>query len=127
MTGKGRCTDNAYIERLWRAFKYEGSYLYQWNTVEDLKSNIPKWVYWYNYNRPHQSLNYSTPAETLYKAYSSNNCNSFYLNFQDLNLILYIPGIIGKKLINKHILFPPHSTYFESKFNNGIISILIKD
>lgn len=87
MTGKGRCVDNAYIERLWRAFKYEGSYLYQWNTVEDLKSNIPKWVYWYNYNRPHQSLNYSTPAETLYKAYSSNNCNSFYLNFQDLNIV----------------------------------------
>ena len=22
MTGKGRCADNAYIERLWRAFKY---------------------------------------------------------------------------------------------------------
>ena len=87
MTGKGRCTDNAYIERLWRAFKYEGSYLYQWNTVEDLKSNIPQWVYWYNYNRPHQSLNYSTPAETLYKAYSSNNSNSFYLNFQDLNIV----------------------------------------
>ena len=87
MTGKGRCIDNAYIERLWRAFKYEGSYLYQWNTVEDLKSNIPQWVYWYNYNRPHQSLNYGTPAETLYKAYSSNNSNSFYLNFQDLNIV----------------------------------------
>ena len=87
MTGIGRCTDNAYIERLWRAFKYEGSYLYQWNTVEDLKSNIPKWVYWYNYNRPHQSLSYSTPAETLYKSYSGNNCNSFYLNFQDLNIV----------------------------------------
>ena len=43
MTGIGRCTDNAYIERLWRAFKYEGSYLYQWNTVEDLKANIPDW------------------------------------------------------------------------------------
>ncbi len=84
MTGKGRCADNAYIERLWRAFKYEGSYLYQWNTVEDLKSNITKWVYWYNYNRPHQSLNYSTPAETLYKAYSS---NSIYLNFKDLNIV----------------------------------------
>lgn len=84
MTGKGRCTDNAYIERLWRAFKYEGSYLYQWNTVEGLKTNIPKWVYWYNYDRPHQSLNYSTPAETLYKAYSS---NSISLNFKNLNIV----------------------------------------
>ena len=87
MTGIGRCTDNAHIERLWRAFKYEGSYLYQWNTVEELKSNIPQWVYWYNYDRPHQSLNYSTPAETLYKAYSSNNTNSVYLNFKDLNIV----------------------------------------
>ena len=84
MTGIGRCTDNAYIERLWRAFKYEGSYLYQWNTVEGLKNNIPKWVYWYNYDRPHQSLNYSTPAETLYKAYSS---NSISLNFKNLNIV----------------------------------------
>ena len=56
MTGKERCSNNAYIERLWRTFKYEGSYLYQWNTVEELKLNIGKWVYWYNYERPHQSL-----------------------------------------------------------------------
>lgn len=87
MTGRGRCCDNAYIERLWRAFKYEGSYLYKWNTVEELKSNIPKWMRWYNYDRPHQSLNYSTPAETLYKAYSSNNSNSFYLNIKDFDIV----------------------------------------
>lgn len=30
MTGKGRCNDNAYIERLWRTLKYEGIYLHQW-------------------------------------------------------------------------------------------------
>lgn len=65
MTGKGRCTDNAYIERLWRAFKYEGSYLYQWNTVDDLKSNISNWVHWYNYERPHQALHYATPADVI--------------------------------------------------------------
>ena len=40
MTGRGRFYDNAYIERLWKAFKYEGSYLYQWNAVEELKYNI---------------------------------------------------------------------------------------
>lgn len=63
MTGKGRCNDNANIERLWRAFKYEGSYLYKWHTVPELKANIPKWVNWYNYQRPHQALNYLTPYE----------------------------------------------------------------
>ena len=82
MTGKGRCCDNAF-ERLWRAFKYEGSYLYQWNTVEDLKCNIVKWVNWYNYKRPHQSLNFSTPAEILYEAYSS----KYYLNLDEVNIV----------------------------------------
>ena len=88
MTGKGRCCDNAHIERLWRAFKYEGSHLYQWNTVEDLKYNIPKWVHWYNYKRPHQSLNYSTPAEVMYGTCSNynNSCNS-YLNLGKLELV----------------------------------------
>ena len=58
MTGKGRCSDNIYIERLWRSLKYEGTYLYKWNTVSDLKENIPIWVKWYNCERPHQSLQY---------------------------------------------------------------------
>lgn len=83
MVGKGRCCDNAYIERLWRAFKYECSYLYQWNTVEELKRNIVKWVNWYNYKRPHQSLNYSTPAEVMFKACSSN----FSLDFKQLEFV----------------------------------------
>jgi putative transposase len=88
-TGKGRCIDNIYIERLWRSFKYEGSYLYQWDTVYSLKTNIGKWVRWYNYDRPHQSLNYSTTAETLFKAYSSNNSNVSVAKFnivQEVNM-----------------------------------------
>ena len=63
MTGTGRSNDNANIERLWRAFKYEGSYLYKWNTVAELKKYIPRWIEWYNYGRPHQSLKYMTPYE----------------------------------------------------------------
>ena len=82
MTGKGRCCDNAHIERLWRAFKYEGSYLYKWNTAKDLKGNIRKCVHWYNYERPHQALNYKAPAEMLQK----NNNNSFYFNFHKFNI-----------------------------------------
>ncbi len=55
MTGKGRSNDNANIERLWRSFKYEGSYLYKWCEVSELKLNIPKWMHWYNKERPHQA------------------------------------------------------------------------
>ena len=63
MAGTGRSNDNANIERLWRAFKYEGSYLYKWNTVAELKKYISRWVEWYNYGRPHQALKYMTPYE----------------------------------------------------------------
>ena len=66
MTGKGRCCDNVYIERLWRSMKYEGSYLYGWETISDLKKNIPKWIKWYNEERPHQSIGYITPSEKYY-------------------------------------------------------------
>lgn len=87
MTGKGRCCDNAHIERLWRAFKYEGLHLYKWNTVEELKHNIPKWVHWYNYKRPHQSLNYSTPAEIMHGDYSNYHSSNFYLNLDKLKFV----------------------------------------
>lgn len=73
MTGKGRCNDNANIERLWRSFKYEGSYLYKWNTVAELKLNIPKWIYWYNNQRPHQALCYKTPIEKYYEFIDKSN------------------------------------------------------
>ena len=84
MTGKGRCNDNAYIERLWRAFKYEGSLLYHWNTIAAIKNNIKNWITWYNFKRPHQSLDYSTPADILLKTLGSNN---FYLNSYNLNIV----------------------------------------
>ena len=43
--------------------KYEGSYLYVWETVKDLKKNIPLWVKWYNEERPNQSIDYMTPSD----------------------------------------------------------------
>ena len=66
MKGTGRCLDNVYIERLWRSFKSEGSYLYDWRSVEELKNNIPKWIKWYNEERPHQSLKYMKPSEVYF-------------------------------------------------------------
>ena len=63
MTGRGRCRDNAYIERLWRTIKSEGSRLYGWEDLSSLRSSLPNWLAWYNESRPHQSLNYRFPKE----------------------------------------------------------------
>jgi putative transposase len=91
MTGKGRCNDNANIERLWRSFKYEGSYLYKWHTVQELKTNIPQWVNWYNSNRPHQALNYKTPVEK-YREFMGKPCDlptisQYQIQSNDLNFV----------------------------------------
>jgi putative transposase len=36
MDGKGRATDNAFIERLWRSLKYEHVYIYAYETANEL-------------------------------------------------------------------------------------------
>lgn len=62
MDGKGRATDNAYIERLWRNLKYECIYLNAYENGEELYKAIEKYFRFYNEERLHQSLNYTTPA-----------------------------------------------------------------
>jgi putative transposase len=66
MTGRGRCNDNAYIERFWRTAKYEWLKLRFIPTVEKLKKELANFVIWYNNERPHQSLGYQTPDEKAY-------------------------------------------------------------
>lgn len=68
MSGSGRSSDNAYIERLWRTLKYEHLFLEGARNVADYKRLIPKFISWYNNERPHLSLNYQTPAQVLKKS-----------------------------------------------------------
>ena len=63
MDGRGRVTDNIFIERLWRTVKYEEIYLKDYETVIDLDLSLLAYFHFYNYERPHQSLAYQTPAE----------------------------------------------------------------
>ena len=63
MDGKGCFWDNIHIERLWRTIKYEEVYISDYDSVEDAESSLEDYVEFYNYKRPHQSLNYLTPAE----------------------------------------------------------------
>lgn len=61
MDGKGRWADNIYIERLWRSIKYENIYLHSFDTVQQARDALAKYIVFYNQQRPHQSLNYHTP------------------------------------------------------------------
>lgn len=66
MDGKGRSLDNIFVERLWRSLKYECIYLLSLTTVEEARRAIQRYFDFYNNVRPHQSLNYKTPAEVYY-------------------------------------------------------------
>lgn len=62
MDGRGRCMDNIFTERLWRTLKYEEVYLKSYEYVTDAMEQIGAFMEFYNYERPHQSLAYKTPA-----------------------------------------------------------------
>ena len=67
MDGKGRCLDNVFVERLWRSVKYEEVYLHRYEMVPQLVSGLERYFAYYNEGRPHQSLDYHTPA-TVYRS-----------------------------------------------------------
>ncbi len=63
MDGKGRALDNIMVERLWRSVKYEEIYLHEYESVTALKKALNHYFHYFNYERPHQSFSYATPAE----------------------------------------------------------------
>jgi putative transposase len=62
MDGRGRALDNIFIERLWRTVKYEEVYLKSYESVPEAIASLRAYLHFYNEERLHQSLGYSTPA-----------------------------------------------------------------
>ena len=60
--GRGRATDNAFIERLWRTVKWEHIYLNPADDGQHLHQQLTAYFAYYNHRRPHQSLGGQTPA-----------------------------------------------------------------
>jgi len=65
MDGKGRYSDNLFIEWLWRTVKYEEVYLKAYQDGRDAGAGIGNYFRFYNTRRPHQALGYRAPAEVL--------------------------------------------------------------
>jgi putative transposase len=65
--GRGRALDNVFVERLWRSVKYEDIYIKDYEHVSELESGLLAYFWFYDEERPHQSLDYRTPGE-VYRA-----------------------------------------------------------
>lgn len=63
MDGKGRCLDNVFVERIWRSLKYEHVYLHVFDDLSEARASIGTYFDFYNHQRRHQALGYSTPDE----------------------------------------------------------------
>jgi putative transposase len=63
MDSKGRALDNIFVEQFFRSLKYELIYLNDFVDPRALRRGINKYMTFYNYDRPHQSLDYHAPAE----------------------------------------------------------------
>jgi len=62
MSGRGRCFDNIFNERLWRSYKQEEVYIKDYSDGHDLYQQTERYFDYYNYRRPHQGLGGLTPA-----------------------------------------------------------------
>jgi putative transposase len=68
MDGKGRVFDNIFSERLWRTVKVEEVYLRDYQTVSEARYYLGRYFEFYNRERLHESLGYSSPAEVYFEA-----------------------------------------------------------
>ena len=63
MDSKGRAIDNVIIERFFRSLKYENIYLREYGGIPELREGVFNYMNFYNYKRPHSSLDNLTPVE----------------------------------------------------------------
>ena len=68
MDGKGRYTDNIFVERLWRTVKYEEVYLKAYAYAKEARRELGAYFRFYNDQRPHQALEYRTSGEVFSEA-----------------------------------------------------------
>jgi putative transposase len=66
MDGKGRATDNAFIERLWRNVKQQCVYRHSPADGNELRGLLAEYFTYYNNRRPHQHLDGLTPAHRYF-------------------------------------------------------------
>ena len=72
MDGRGRCRDNAKMERFGWALKYEDIKI-NYVSLQQLRFGVQHYVNFYNTRRIHSALQYKTPDEVYFGICNSAN------------------------------------------------------
>ena len=73
MDSAGSYMDNVFVERLWRSVKYEEVYLKVYESVAEARAGIGAYLNFYNNERPHQALDYRTPAQVFEEGWNQDH------------------------------------------------------
>lgn len=68
MDGKGRATDNIFIERLWRTIKQDYVYMHPATDGLELFQGLKGFIDFYNYEKTHQGIGRKRPVERYLSA-----------------------------------------------------------
>ena len=68
MDGRGRATDNIFIERFWRTLKQDYVYLNPAESGTDLYRGLRGYIIYYNNQKSHQGIGRITPAKLYHQA-----------------------------------------------------------
>ena len=104
MDGKGRYTDNIFVERLWRTLKYEEVYLKAYANASEARRELGAYLRFYNDQRPHQALGYRTPAEVFHETMNPPGKGSKERRNSPERVLVSLPGASGLSLDSPSIL-----------------------
>ena len=96
--GKGRYSDNIFVERLWRTLKYEEVYLKAYSNSTEAGKEVGAYFRFYNDQRPHQALGYRTPAEMFHGAIDAPGKESKEGRNSPERVLVSLPGAPGLSL-----------------------------
>ena len=90
--GKGRYSDNIFVERLWRTLKYEEVYLKAYANATEARREVGAYFRFYNDQKPHQALGYRTPAEVFHGAMNAPGEESKERRNSPKRVLISLPG-----------------------------------
>lgn len=84
MDGRGRAVDTIFTERRSRSVKYGKVYLRDYGSPRDTHQSLESYFIFYNFDRPHQALDYRTPADLHHQV---NSCLSNSIRRKDESIL----------------------------------------